>query len=187
MTPHRSFPYILILIVIAVGGYFLFSGRTSRPVGADVPSDANLPDTYSPAPISRGELIDVDGSTYRFDSVHFILSDAGVTRVGIPLTTVRFQFDSFVRNGIPIAVLPYRLGTHQGVCAEVSGIVTSLTPDQHVLGYARCWWSGVGKEFVVFQDGSLVVAQYRSIAEGETSLEPLKPLLTIDITSVVEE
>lgn len=183
MNNQRSIPYIVILLVVVIGGYFLFFDRTSTPRADDL----NVSENGETIPISRGELIDVDGSTYRFDSVKFIFSDAGVNREGVPLTTVRFQFQNFIRNGRAIEILPYRLGTHEGSCTEVTGILTSLTKDQNALGYARCFWNGAGKEFVVFQDGTEVVTQYRSIVEGKTSLQPLRPLLSIDVTSIVEE
>ena len=184
MTNSRSLSYILILFAVILGGYFIFSNRILAPGRGEVVAAETA---QAAVPLTHGELVDVDGSTYRFDSVRFTFTDGGVNRSGIPLTTVRFQFRNFVRNGISIDVLPYRLGTHQGVCVEVPGIITSLTPDQQVLGYARCWWNGVGKEFVVFQDGLNVVAQYRSVSETQKELEPLKPLLTIAVPSIVQE
>lgn len=162
---------VVVLLVVLVGGYFVF--QPSAPAQEKAPESelAALPVVQ---PVVTGNV------QYSLGGVHWVFEPQTVDESGAPTTRVRLQLDNFKRNNSPIEVGLYRLGTYRGACAD------HAAPELAALAVAQCDWSGVARQLAVFQEGSDLVVKVRSVAADGARTDALTPILTIDLTSIVQ-
>jgi hypothetical protein len=167
----------VVALVILIGGYFVFKPAGDEP--AVVPGDQQLSPAVAPV---------VDGDkTYTLESLVWVFEPQGADENGAPNTRVRLQLKGFKRNDVPIDVALYRLGTYRGECqssAPVAGEPVPPTP--HALAMAQCWWDTGGRQLGVYQEGNALVVKVRSVTSDSAELAPAVPILTIDLTKVVQ-
>lgn len=122
--------------------------------------------------------------TYTFSKIRwefFELQEQGE----VPYSLVRIYLEDFQREGRPIALAGFRLGTHQGACSEMTSSLEVSGVQGEPRSFAMCWWAGAGTEFVVTQEGDLVHVYTRTVEEQAEEFAPLKKVLTINMTKLV--
>ncbi len=124
---------------------------------------------------------------YRVDKVQWLFEPQAEGAYGMPNTKVRIQLTGVYRpDGRQISVLPYRLGVYQGSCEEIVAPSDDVLPNgASSLGYAQCWFAGIGEQFSVIRKDNLVITRVRTVAEEESQPEPFNRLSEIDLTTIV--
>ncbi len=167
----------LILIVgVALVLYGVFSGPKDEVASEETAQNQESASTT----VATNEL-------YRVDKVQWLFEPQAEGAYGTPNTKVRIQLTGVYRpDGRQITVLPYRLGVYQGSCVEVAAPADDVLPKGTTsLGYAQCWFAGIGEQFSVIRQNNLVIARVRTVAEEESQPEPFNRLSEIDLTTIV--
>ena len=165
----------IVAVVIVAGGYFIF-----RP---------SLPEPEAVTPLAPALLVPVtDGDkTYTLEKLAWVFEDQNPDESGAPITRVRLKLEGFKRNEVPIDVGLYRLGTYRGSCtSSVDMPAGYVVSDTGAAAFARCWFAGGGRELAVFQEGNYIVAKVRTVGEEDAQPAPFVPILTVDITKIVQ-
>lgn len=169
----------IVLLVVLVGGYFVF-----RPAGDDVQTqDMRSATPYAAAvtPVNDG------GNVYTIDGLGWVFEPQTIDESGAPTTRVRLRLEGFKRSGVPIDVALYRLGTYRGECQVFDAAKGEpVPPAEHALSFAQCWWQDGGRQLGVYQEGDNLVVKVRSVSAVSSDLEGMVPILTIDIAKVVQ-
>ena len=212
MTYARTFTYIIMVFAILFGAKYFLDRKNTSPMalldseqeaevgaeildsmdvsaskGSEISPIVAMPSVIEPK-IESGDLLDVNGSTYRFSGINWSFSNAGTDSTGMPLTTVRLSLTDFVRNGSLIDLSPYRLGTYAGTCFANSSFSASLEKNQRLLGKAECVSEDKRKQFLVYQEGPEIGIMYRTASDQPDFLtQPLKPLLMINVATIVQD
>jgi hypothetical protein len=167
----------LILIVgVALVLYGVFSGPKDEVASEETTQNQESASTT----VATSEL-------YRVDKVQWLFEPQAEGAYGMPNTKVRIQLVGVYRpDGRQITVLPYRLGVYQGSCAEITAPTDDVLPKGATsLGYAQCWFAGIGEQFSVIREGNTVISRVRTVAEEESQPEPFNRLSAIDLTTIV--
>ncbi len=167
----------VIVAVVLVGGYFAF--KTPSPEEKVV---APVNDSSAViAPVIDGDL------TYSLDGLRWIFEPQDQESEVSASTRVRLQLEGFKRNGSPIAVGLYRLGTYRGACKSFAVHENEQAlPDAGALAFAECTHEGVTRQLAAFQENTTLVVKARVVRDEDEQLEPLVPILTIDLTKIVQ-
>lgn len=177
---------ILIFIVIA----WVLSALREKPDGSLVVEDGEGTEvSTSTTPISTGVSASavsvLDGAfTYTLDGVSFVFEPQAADENGVS-TRVRLQINGLKRNGFPIDVARYRMGTYRGTCSELStGAVSEFAPT--ALSAASCQFNGMTRQLATSQQGNNLVTQLRTLNEDGEQVEMPVQISSIDITQIVQ-
>lgn len=168
----------LVALVVLVGGYFVF-----KPNAGVSEKQA---DSLATSLASTSAVID-GAHTYTFDGLMWVFEPQPTDENGAPITRVRLKIEGFTRNGVPIDVALYRLGTYRGDCRSYEDMPEGYAlPIPGSLAFTQCWFAGGGRQLAVFQEGGALVVKVRTVSEEEAQPEPLTTILTIDLTKIVQ-
>lgn len=173
--------FIVIMLVI-VGVSWLFSSLRQREVVEDVDADKNAAGSYASFESA------VDGvSIYTLSGVSFIFEPQQANEAGVISTRVRLELNDLKRGATPIEVGRYRLGTYRGSCRafSIEEYDALNIGESRPLAFSECAHAGVARQLGVFQEGSNLVVKARSNV-GEGVFDQLVPILSIDVTQIVE-
>lgn len=165
----------IVAIVIVAGGYFIFkpSAKTT-----EIASGVTLP--------VLAAVVDGD-KTYTLEKLTWVFEDQAPDESGAPTTRVRLKFNGLKRNEVPIEVGLYRLGTYHGSCTSSEDMPDGYVAlDATAVAFAQCRFAGGGRQLAVFQEGNYIVVKVRTVAEEDVRPAPLVPILTVDITKIVQ-
>lgn len=167
----------VVAVVIIAGGYLIFKPS----------SEVQIAETTTEAPIvGLASIVDGD-KTYTLDRLSWVFEEQSPDETGAPTTRVRLKFEGLKRNGVPIDVGLYRLGTYHGDCKSFEDMPSGyVLPEPTAVAFAQCWFAGGGRQLVVFQEGNTVVVKVRTVGEEDTEPAPLVPILSVDITKIVQ-
>lgn len=169
---------IVVIMVVAWLSSSLREKEDVKEVERSVSSVVDYP---------KFEKIRDGGKEYALENVEFVFEteQAGIEEV--QTTRARLKLVGFSRDGSPIDVGKYRLGTYKGECEQFDGAtyMTMSSVDPGALAFAQCVQDGVVRRLAVFQDGKNLVVKTRSMVE-EREVSGLTPILVIDITKIVK-
>ena len=139
--------------------------------------------------VAKMQPITYDGHTYKFDDIDWLFASDGEDTAGREQVLVRIQFVNFTKDGIEIDVLPYRLGVHQGSCAEVGLPLDSETAVSGAkpLAFVNCTSSDGIRQMGVYQDGRLIETYLRFQVSRATSMTEMVKIQTIDMAKIVQD
>lgn len=160
----------IVLLVVFVGGYFVF-----KPSSADPQRQA----TQSVIVTATPQAVNVDGALYTLRGVSWVFEAQAADENGAPATRVRLRLNGFERNNSPIDVALYRLGTYRGACADAAVI------DPAMLALAECRSGDVVRQLAAFQDDRLITVQARTVSEYGLPREEFVPILSIDLAEII--
>jgi hypothetical protein len=194
--PHHSEPSaprrVSMVAKVAIGIIvFVALAWVLSALRAKSPSETPVVDeetATSTPPVTYAAFIPVtDGAkVYTLEGVEFVFEPQVIDEQGMPSTRIRLQLNGFKRNGVPIEVARYRLGTYRGECAQIDPeTYANSSAERDALGFAACNYEGVGRQLAVFQEGKELVVKVRSVTE-DASAEPMFAITRIDVTAIVQ-
>lgn len=168
----------IVALVVVVGGYLVF--RPSPQEGAEqITGEASR--QASIATVIDGEHV------YSLGGLEWVFEPQAEDEAGAVATRVRLRLKDFERDGRPIDVALYRLGTYRGTCQSLEQMPKAFVPpEKDALAFAQCWFAGAGRQLMVFQSGDVLLIKIRMIAEEDERLEPLSTILSIDLTKIIQ-
>lgn len=169
----------VIVAVVVLGGYFVL-----RPA-QNLPKEEKIDEPVTSAAVIA-PVIDGD-KTYTLGGVDWVFEPQSTDETGAPTTRVRLKLNDLRRNDVAIDVGLYRLGTYRGDCESYTALSDARAlPDAGAIGFAQCWAGDAGRQLAVFQEGNNLVVKVRTVTESAEQLDPLTPILTIDVTKIVQ-
>lgn len=175
---------VAIGIVVFVGIAWVLSAlRTQEPKKV-----VQEPSTLATSTIAYASFEPVvDGEfTYTLDGARFVFEPQEPDESGVPSTRIKLELQGLRRNGVPIEVARYRLGTYRGACEDLDpAVYQSSSAQQGALAFASCSYEGAGRQLGVFQEGNNLTVKVRSVSEDGVSAEQMASIIVIPVPKIV--
>lgn len=171
-----------VVVIVAVGVFFLLKPNASVAPENENTEGQALAVVSAFAPVTSGT------DTYTLEKVNWVFEEQSADESGAPTNRARLQLVNLKRADTPIEVGLYRLGTYRGTCAATTlPAGDDLSLGGNLLGSAQCTWADASRQLVAVQDGANVVIKLRSVTPTDTVPAAFVPILTIDVSKIVQK
>jgi hypothetical protein len=173
--------FVVSILVIMGVAWFVSALREKKEVLSE---KENISQTFN---YPEFESVTSGGKEYSLGGVEFVFEPEQPNEQGEITTRVRLKINDFKRDGAPIEVGRYRLGTYRGECEQFDGSVymTMSSVDPGALAFAQCVHDGIVRRLAVFQEDNNLVVKTRSLVE-EREVAGLVQILSVDVTEIIK-